>query len=185
MKGENKQLGLFGSYVDIFRGIPFAAPTKTLQDPEPHPGWDGKIQLLNAYGLGFSLLVWYFHLSLFNLVHMGNGTTYYSDCSQWLGRLCCHCIGLREERMGEQTPCNQRIELMTLTRTCCLPFLLLGTLEAKEFKPRCMQMKLTQTDVRGSEDCLYLNIWIPQGRRQSMCWAGTWAGYSHLPCVHS
>ncbi|NXA77103.1 CEL lipase, partial [Thryothorus ludovicianus] len=41
-----------------------------------------------------------------------------------------------------------------------------GTLKAKEFKKRCMQMKLTQTDVRGSEDCLYLNIWIPQGRKQ-------------------
>ncbi|NXT63520.1 CEL lipase, partial [Chaetops frenatus] len=41
-----------------------------------------------------------------------------------------------------------------------------GTLKAKEFKKRCVQMKLTQTDVRGSEDCLYLNIWIPQGRRQ-------------------
>ncbi|XP_014728598.1 PREDICTED: bile salt-activated lipase [Sturnus vulgaris] len=81
VKGENKKLGLFGGYVDIFRGIPFAAPTKTLQDPEPHPGWD-------------------------------------------------------------------------------------GTLETKEFKPRCLQMKLTQTDVRGSEDCLYLNIWIPQGRKQ-------------------
>ncbi|NWH36393.1 CEL lipase, partial [Chloropsis hardwickii] len=74
-------LGLFGSYIDIFRGIPFAAPPKTLEDPKPHPGWD-------------------------------------------------------------------------------------GTLEAKEFKNRCMQMKLTQTDVRGSEDCLYLNIWIPQGKKQ-------------------
>ncbi|XP_039582150.1 bile salt-activated lipase-like, partial [Passer montanus] len=40
------------------------------------------------------------------------------------------------------------------------------TLKAKEFKQRCMQVKLTQTDVRGSEDCLYLNIWVPQGRRQ-------------------
>ncbi|NXO96454.1 CEL lipase, partial [Certhia brachydactyla] len=81
VEGENKKLGLFGGYVDIFRGIPFAAPPKTLEDPQPHPGWD-------------------------------------------------------------------------------------GTLKAKEFKKRCMQMKLTQTDVRGSEDCLYLNIWIPQGRKQ-------------------
>ncbi|XP_058709760.1 bile salt-activated lipase-like isoform X3 [Poecile atricapillus] len=81
VEGESKKLGLFGSYVDIFRGIPFAAPTKTLEDPQPHPGWD-------------------------------------------------------------------------------------GTLKAKEFKKRCMQATLTQTDVRGSEDCLYLNIWVPQGRRQ-------------------
>ncbi|CAN8197980.1 unnamed protein product [Coccothraustes coccothraustes] len=81
VEGENKKLGLFGSYVDIFRGIPFAAPPKTLEDPQPHPGWD-------------------------------------------------------------------------------------GTLKAKEFKNRCMQVKMTQTDVRGSEDCLYLNIWVPQGRKQ-------------------
>ncbi|XP_071310489.1 bile salt-activated lipase-like isoform X3 [Agelaius tricolor] len=81
VEGENKKLGLLGNYVDIFRGIPFAAPPRTLEDPQPHPGWD-------------------------------------------------------------------------------------GTLEAKEFKKRCMQVKLTQTDVRGSEDCLYLNIWVPQGRKQ-------------------
>ncbi|KAM4889736.1 bile salt-activated lipase-like isoform 1-T4 [Sylvia borin] len=81
VEGESKKLGLFEGYVDIFRGIPFAAPPKTLEDPQPHPGWD-------------------------------------------------------------------------------------GTLETKEFKKRCVQMKLTQTDIRGSEDCLYLNIWIPQGRRQ-------------------
>ncbi|XP_041339901.1 bile salt-activated lipase-like [Pyrgilauda ruficollis] len=82
VEGESKKLGLFGSYVDIFRGIPFAAPPKTLEDPQPHPGWD-------------------------------------------------------------------------------------GTLKAKEFKKRCMQVTLTQTDVRGSEDCLYLNIWVPQGRKQA------------------
>ncbi|NXY48042.1 CEL lipase, partial [Ceuthmochares aereus] len=81
VEGESKKLGLFDGYVDIFRGIPFAAPPKTLEDPKPHPGWE-------------------------------------------------------------------------------------GTLEAKNFKNRCMQMTLTQTDVRGSEDCLYLNIWIPQERKQ-------------------
>ncbi|XP_072209203.1 bile salt-activated lipase [Excalfactoria chinensis] len=81
VEGESKRRGLFGSYVDIFRGIPFAAPPKTLQDPQPHPGWE-------------------------------------------------------------------------------------GTLKAKKFKNRCMQTTLTQTDVRGKEDCLYLNIWIPQGRRE-------------------
>uniref|UniRef100_A0A8C3GH08 Carboxylic ester hydrolase n=1 Tax=Cairina moschata TaxID=8855 RepID=A0A8C3GH08_CAIMO len=81
VEGENKRLGLFGDYIDIFRGIPFAAPPKTLQDPQPHPGWE-------------------------------------------------------------------------------------GTLKAKDFKNRCMQMTLTQDDVRGKEDCLYLNIWIPQGKKQ-------------------
>ncbi|XP_061867947.1 bile salt-activated lipase-like [Colius striatus] len=81
VEGESKRLGLFGDYVDIFRGIPFAAPPKTLKDPQPHPGWD-------------------------------------------------------------------------------------GTLKATEFKSRCMQMTLTQEDVRGTEDCLYLNIWIPQGKKQ-------------------
>lgn len=63
MEGESKRLGLFGDYIDIFRGIPFAAPPKTLEDPQPHPGWDGKIQLLNAFGLGF-----YFCFSLFSLL---------------------------------------------------------------------------------------------------------------------
>ncbi|NXM75550.1 CEL lipase, partial [Serilophus lunatus] len=81
VEGESKKLGLFGKYIDIFRGIPFAAPPNRLEDPQPHPGWD-------------------------------------------------------------------------------------GTLQAKSFKNRCMQMTLTQTDIRGKEDCLYLNIWIPQGRRQ-------------------
>ncbi|XP_060636788.2 bile salt-activated lipase [Anolis sagrei] len=80
VEGVNKKLGLFGNYVDIFKGIPFAAPTKTLEDPQPHPGWP-------------------------------------------------------------------------------------GTLEAKEYKKRCLQSNLMQTDVRGSEDCLYLNIWVPQGKK--------------------
>lgn len=75
------------------------------------------------------------------------------------------------------------MELMPLTRTCCLPSLLSGTLQAKEFKKRCIQMTLTQTDVRGSEDCLYLNIWIPQQRKHSMCLAETWGGDSQLPFV--
>ncbi|NXE46274.1 CEL lipase, partial [Casuarius casuarius] len=81
VEGENKKLGLFGNYIDIFRGIPFAAPTKILEDPQPHPGWD-------------------------------------------------------------------------------------GTLKTQDYQKRCMQMTLTQTDVRGSLDCLYLNIWIPQGKKE-------------------
>lgn len=118
------------------------------------------------------------------LVHRGKSPTLSLRPVMAAKRLFCLCTRLREERMGGQTPCNQRMELMPLTGTCCLPFLPLGTLQAKDFKKRCMQMKLTQTDVRGSEDCLYLNIWIPQGKKQSMCLAGTWAGHSHLPFVH-
>uniref|UniRef100_G3VZE3 Carboxylic ester hydrolase n=1 Tax=Sarcophilus harrisii TaxID=9305 RepID=G3VZE3_SARHA len=81
VEGVNKKLGLLGDSVDIFRGIPFAAPPKALEIPKRHPGWQ-------------------------------------------------------------------------------------GTLKAKEFKKRCLQATITQDDTYGSEDCLYLNIWIPQGRKQ-------------------
>lgn len=46
-----------------------------------------------------------------------------------------------------------------------------------------MQMTLTQDDVRGKEDCLYLNIWIPQGKKQGMRLAETWGGDSQLLSV--
>ncbi|XP_028317973.1 bile salt-activated lipase-like [Gouania willdenowi] len=39
-----------------------------------------------------------------------------------------------------------------------------GTLRATEYAKRCLQLNLIQNDVRGSEDCLYLNIWVPHGR---------------------
>ncbi|XP_074066913.1 general transcription factor 3C polypeptide 5 isoform X1 [Macrotis lagotis] len=81
VEGVNKKLGLLGDSVDIFKGIPFAAPPKPLELPQRHPGWQ-------------------------------------------------------------------------------------GTLKAKEFKNRCLQATITQDDTFGSEDCLYLNIWIPQGRKQ-------------------
>nr|XP_054358328.1 bile salt-activated lipase isoform X1 [Pongo pygmaeus] len=81
VEGVNKKLGLLGDSVDIFKGIPFAAPTKALENPQPHPGWQ-------------------------------------------------------------------------------------GTLKAKNFKKRCLQATITQDSTYGAEDCLYLNIWVPQGRKQ-------------------
>ncbi|XP_020491720.1 carboxyl ester lipase, tandem duplicate 2 [Labrus bergylta] len=38
-----------------------------------------------------------------------------------------------------------------------------GVLKATEFRNRCLQVNLIMTDTRGSEDCLYLNIWVPNG----------------------
>lgn len=81
VEGVNKKLGLFGDYVDIFKGIPFAAAPKALEKPQRHPGWQ-------------------------------------------------------------------------------------GTLKAKDFKKRCLQATITQDSTYGKEDCLYLNIWVPQGRKQ-------------------
>lgn len=40
-----------------------------------------------------------------------------------------------------------------------------GTLKANDYKKRCLQATLTQTSTFGEEDCLYLNIWVPQGRK--------------------
>uniref|UniRef100_A0A8D2DGE0 Carboxyl ester lipase n=1 Tax=Sciurus vulgaris TaxID=55149 RepID=A0A8D2DGE0_SCIVU len=41
-----------------------------------------------------------------------------------------------------------------------------GTLKATNFKKRCLQATITQDDSYGDEDCLYLNIWVPQGKKQ-------------------
>lgn len=46
------------------------------------------------------------------------------------------------------------------------PSLTAGTLKAKDFKKRCLQATITQDNTYGQEDCLYLNIWVPQGRKQ-------------------
>ncbi|KAL4609398.1 bile salt-activated lipase [Arapaima gigas] len=42
-----------------------------------------------------------------------------------------------------------------------------GVLKATEFRKRCLQLDFTETQTMGSEDCLYLNIWVPQGRKVS------------------
>ncbi|XP_036185127.1 LOW QUALITY PROTEIN: bile salt-activated lipase-like [Myotis myotis] len=84
VEGVNRKLGLFGiggRSVDIFKGIPFAAPPKVLENPQPHPGWQ-------------------------------------------------------------------------------------GTLKAKDFKQQCLQTTGTMLNTKGSEDCLYLNIWVPQGQKE-------------------
>merc|ERR1712168_132015 len=42
-----------------------------------------------------------------------------------------------------------------------------GVLRATSFRKRCLQINLLMTETRGSEDCLYLNIWVPHGRTVS------------------
>ncbi|XP_075434905.1 bile salt-activated lipase [Ascaphus truei] len=81
VEGTNKKIGILNpDYIDIFKGIPFAAPPNVLEKAGKHPGWS-------------------------------------------------------------------------------------GTLKTKDYMPRCLQSVLTQTDVRGDVDCLYLNIWVPQTRK--------------------
>ncbi|KAM9744723.1 bile salt-activated lipase-like isoform 2-T2 [Menidia menidia] len=42
-----------------------------------------------------------------------------------------------------------------------------GILEATKYRDRCLQVTMLQTKTQGSEDCLYLNIFVPQGRSLS------------------
>lgn len=44
-----------------------------------------------------------------------------------------------------------------------------GVLKAKGFKERCLQATITQASTHGGEDCLYLNIWVPQGKKEGRC----------------
>ncbi|XP_023556018.1 bile salt-activated lipase [Octodon degus] len=41
-----------------------------------------------------------------------------------------------------------------------------GTLKATDFKEACLQITLNPDSTYGDEDCLYLNIWVPQGSKQ-------------------
>ncbi|XP_038124300.1 bile salt-activated lipase-like isoform X1 [Cyprinodon tularosa] len=75
VQGENIKIAT-NRYMDVFRGIPFAAIPKRLEKPTPHQGWD-------------------------------------------------------------------------------------GTLKATSYKDRCLQWTVVMDEVMGSEDCLYLNIWVP------------------------
>ncbi|KAG8429552.1 hypothetical protein GDO86_019869, partial [Hymenochirus boettgeri] len=82
VEGTSEKVGiLFPDYIDIFKGIPFAAPPKTFEKAGKHPGWS-------------------------------------------------------------------------------------GTLKATDYKPRCLQATISQDAVFGSVDCLYLNIWVPQTRKE-------------------
>ncbi|XP_058492497.1 bile salt-activated lipase-like [Solea solea] len=42
-----------------------------------------------------------------------------------------------------------------------------GILKATKYRDRCLQVTLLQTKTQGSEDCLYLNIFVPQRRSLS------------------
>lgn len=41
-----------------------------------------------------------------------------------------------------------------------------GVMQATKYKDRCLQVTLLQINTQGSEDCLYLNIFVPQGRKR-------------------
>ncbi|XP_072243213.1 bile salt-activated lipase-like [Leuresthes tenuis] len=42
-----------------------------------------------------------------------------------------------------------------------------GILKATKYRDRCLQVTLLQTKTQGSQDCLYLNVFVPQGKSLS------------------
>lgn len=42
-------------------------------------------------------------------------------------------------------------------------------MKTTEYAKRCLQLNLIMTETRGSEDCLYLNVWVPHGRSGKGC----------------
>ncbi|XP_062410097.1 bile salt-activated lipase-like [Sardina pilchardus] len=78
VSGDNYAVSGLFHYMDVYKGIPFAARPGLFEKPQPHPGWD-------------------------------------------------------------------------------------GVLKATKYSNRCLQLNLLQTGTMGDEDCLYLNVWVPQG----------------------
>ncbi|XP_063288577.1 bile salt-activated lipase [Pelobates fuscus] len=45
VEGTSKKIGIISpDYIDIFKGIPFAAPPNVLEKAGPHPGWSGTLK---------------------------------------------------------------------------------------------------------------------------------------------
>lgn len=53
-----------------------------------------------------------------------------------------------------QTQCSRFLSLLNILTG--------GVSKAAEFRKRCLQVKLTLRSTHSSEDCLYLNVWVPQ-----------------------
>lgn len=41
VSGDNYAVSGLFRYMDVYKGIPFAAPPGRFEKPQPHPGWDG------------------------------------------------------------------------------------------------------------------------------------------------
>lgn len=88
----------------------------------------------------------------------GQGVAYF-----WCG--CCKVLVLSIKLIKLKRP-PWFLEIRNACKGFCdISFMCLcpqsGILKAKEYKNRCLQLNLLMNDVRGSEDCLYLNVWVP------------------------